>query len=158
VPVVARSGEVLGRLFLGHPAPGVFTARHERLVVGLAGQAAVAIDNARLVEAVREAVRLRENFLAIAVHELRTPLTSLKGIAQLVARQLRRPGFDRARALAQFGRLDEQVDRVTTLVGDILDVAQLQQGRLALRPARVDLAALAREVLAALATALASRS
>jgi signal transduction histidine kinase len=149
VPVVSRSGEALGGLFLGHPNLDVFTARHERLVVGLAGQAAVAIDNARLVEATREAVRLRENFLAIAAHELRTPLTAVKGTAQLIARQLRRPGFDRDRALAQFTRLDEQVDRMTTLVGDVLDVAQLQGGRLALRRARVDLVALTRGVLAA---------
>ena len=88
-PVASRSGEVLGGLFFGHPDPGVFTARHERLVVGLAAQAAMAIDNARLVEAVREAVRVREGFLAIAAHELRTPLTTLKGTVQLVARQLR---------------------------------------------------------------------
>jgi PAS domain S-box-containing protein len=47
-PVVSRSGEVLGGLFFGHDRPGVFTARAERLVVGLAAQAAIAIDNARL--------------------------------------------------------------------------------------------------------------
>ena len=117
VPVASRSGEVLGGLFFGHPEPGVFTGRHERLVVGLAGQAAVALDNARLVEAVREAVRVRENFLAIAAHELRTPLTALKGIAQLVARQLRRPGFDRDRAPRTFrapgraGRSDDDARR-----------------------------------------------
>jgi PAS domain S-box-containing protein len=53
VPVVSRSGEVLGGLFFGHPDADVFTARHERLVVGLAAQAAVAIDNARLFDALR---------------------------------------------------------------------------------------------------------
>ncbi|HEX6985602.1 MAG TPA: PAS domain S-box protein [Planctomycetaceae bacterium] len=53
VPVVSRSGEVLGGLFFGHPEPGRFTDRHERLMTGLAAQAAIAIDNARLFEAVR---------------------------------------------------------------------------------------------------------
>jgi PAS domain S-box-containing protein len=48
VPVTARSGEVLGGLFFGHPAPGVFDARAEELASGLAAYAAVAIDNARL--------------------------------------------------------------------------------------------------------------
>jgi PAS domain S-box-containing protein len=48
VPVVSRSGEVLGGLFFGHPEPGVFTERAERLVGGIASQAAIAIDNARL--------------------------------------------------------------------------------------------------------------
>ena len=46
--VSSRSGEVIGGLFLGHPDPGVFTDAHEALLVGIAGQAAVAIDNARL--------------------------------------------------------------------------------------------------------------
>jgi PAS domain S-box-containing protein len=53
VPVRSRAGEVIGGLFFGHSDEGVFTERHERLVVGLAAQAAVAIDNARLFEAAR---------------------------------------------------------------------------------------------------------
>ncbi len=53
-PVVSRSGDVLGGLFFGHPEVGVFTGRHERLVVGVAAQAAVALDNARLYGQVQE--------------------------------------------------------------------------------------------------------
>jgi PAS domain S-box-containing protein len=48
IPVVSRTNEVIGGLIFGHPEPGRFTERHERLMKGLAGQAAVAIDNARL--------------------------------------------------------------------------------------------------------------
>jgi PAS domain S-box-containing protein len=51
VPVVSRSGEVIGGLFFGHSLAGVFTERAERLVEGIARQAAIAIDNARLFEA-----------------------------------------------------------------------------------------------------------
>lgn len=50
VPVISRSGEVLGGLFYGHKEVGVFTERAERLVEGVAKQAAIAIDNARLYE------------------------------------------------------------------------------------------------------------
>ena len=50
VPVTSRSGEVLGGLFFGHPEAGAFTERHERILSGLAAQAAIAIDNARLFE------------------------------------------------------------------------------------------------------------
>lgn len=46
VPVHSRSGEVLGGLFFGHSQPGVFGARAEKLMTGLAGQASIAIDNA----------------------------------------------------------------------------------------------------------------
>jgi PAS domain S-box-containing protein len=48
VPVISRSGEVIGGLFFGHPEPGKFGEDTERLIVGIAGQAAVAIDNGRL--------------------------------------------------------------------------------------------------------------
>jgi PAS domain S-box-containing protein len=55
VPVASRSGEVIGGLFFGHPDAGVFTEASERLMLGLAGQAAVAIDNARLFETAQRA-------------------------------------------------------------------------------------------------------
>ena len=53
VPVVSRSGEVIGALFFGHAEEARFTERHGRLLEGIAGQAAVAIDNARLFETVQ---------------------------------------------------------------------------------------------------------
>ncbi|HZF55229.1 MAG TPA: GAF domain-containing protein [Polyangiaceae bacterium] len=56
-PVISRSGDVLGGLFFGHPDRGVFTERDERLVVGVAAQAAVAVDNARLYNETRVAAK-----------------------------------------------------------------------------------------------------
>lgn len=53
VSVVSRTGEVVGGLFFGHSAVGVFSERDEQLVSGIAAQAAVAIDNARLYETQR---------------------------------------------------------------------------------------------------------
>ena len=50
VPVTSRSGEVHGGLFFGHSKVGVFSARHEVIVTGLAGIAATAMDNARLFQ------------------------------------------------------------------------------------------------------------
>jgi PAS domain S-box-containing protein len=50
VPVISRSGQVIGGLLFGHSRVGVFTERAERLVEGVAKQAAIAIDNARLFE------------------------------------------------------------------------------------------------------------
>lgn len=48
VPVISRTGEIHGGLFYGHSRPGVFTARHEQIVSGIAAQAAIALDNSRL--------------------------------------------------------------------------------------------------------------
>lgn len=53
VPVVSRSSEVIGGLFFGHPEAGRFTERHEMLMTGIAAQAAIGIDNARLYQAVQ---------------------------------------------------------------------------------------------------------
>jgi len=57
VPVVLRSGEVVGGLFFGHPDVGVFGERAERMGMGIAAQAAIAIDNARLYETARRELR-----------------------------------------------------------------------------------------------------
>ncbi|HEU0223383.1 MAG TPA: ATP-binding protein, partial [Paracoccaceae bacterium] len=59
VPVASRSGEVIGGLFFGHAEPARFTERHERLLEGIAGQAAVAIDNARLFESTQREIAER---------------------------------------------------------------------------------------------------
>ncbi|WP_437351108.1 response regulator [Neorhizobium petrolearium] len=68
VPVVSRSGEVIGGLFFGHAQPGQFREEHERLVVGAAGQVAIAIDNARLFrEAEREIAERRRAEEALQV-------------------------------------------------------------------------------------------
>jgi PAS domain S-box-containing protein len=59
VPVVSRDGEVLGGLFFGHAKPGVFTDRSQRGMEGLAAEAAVAIDNSRLVVAAQREIAER---------------------------------------------------------------------------------------------------
>ena len=63
VPVISRTGKVIGGLFFGHAATGIFTERSERIVVGIAAQAAVAIDNAQLYEATQRAAAEREQLL-----------------------------------------------------------------------------------------------
>ena len=59
VPVISRLGDVLGGLLFGHPSPGVFDERTERLAVNIAAHAAIAIDNARLFEAAQRQIAER---------------------------------------------------------------------------------------------------
>ncbi|MGB7976816.1 MAG: ATP-binding protein [Roseiarcus sp.] len=59
VPVTSRSGGVIGGLFFGHAEPAKFIEEHEELLVGIAGQAATAIDNARLYQAAEREVAER---------------------------------------------------------------------------------------------------
>ena len=60
VPVMSRTGEVLGGLFFGHAKPGMFSDRSERGLSGLAAEAAVAIDNANLSQAMRREIAERK--------------------------------------------------------------------------------------------------
>jgi PAS domain S-box-containing protein len=73
VPVRSRSGEVLGGLFFGHPDPRVFKERSERLMTGLAAQAAIAIDNARLFQAAQREIEQRR-LAELALQELNSTL------------------------------------------------------------------------------------
>jgi PAS domain S-box-containing protein len=60
VPVISRSGEPLGGLFFGHPEPGIFTERAERLAVGIASHAAIALDNAGLFAKAEQEIARRK--------------------------------------------------------------------------------------------------
>jgi PAS domain S-box-containing protein len=68
VPVVSRSGEVLGGLFFGHPEPGVFTDESEMMVQGIAAHASIAIDNARLHQAAQREIETRRKAELAAQH------------------------------------------------------------------------------------------
>lgn len=81
VPVKSRSGEVLGGLFFGHPDPGVFSARAEHLAAGLASQAAVALDNARLFGQLQGSHAQLERRVHERTQELEAQATSMDAFA-----------------------------------------------------------------------------
>jgi PAS domain S-box-containing protein len=136
VPVVSRSGEVIGGLFFGHPQPGKFTASAERLVAGIAAYAAVAIDNARLYEASLKAIederrisQLKDEFLATLSHELRTPLSAILGWTQLLQNR-RTLNADDVRQGLQI--IERNTRAQTRLIEDLLDMSRIASGKLRL--------------------------
>lgn len=146
VPVISRSGEVIGGLFFGHRQPGRFTERHESMVVGLAGQTAIAMDNARLYGEAQEAIRARDEFLSIASHELRTPVTGVKGAAQLLQRSRERGQLEDGRLEHLLSAIVESSDRLTALTDELLDISRIRTGRMPLHPEAADVGQLARKV------------
>ncbi|PTA68552.1 GAF domain-containing protein [Deinococcus arcticus] len=82
VPVVSRSGEVLGGLFFGHAETGVFTARAEELLQALAAQAAVGMDNARLYQQLQDSHRLLEARVEARTHELEAQAAALEAFVR----------------------------------------------------------------------------
>lgn len=83
-PVMSRSGEALGSLLLGNSKPGVFTEHHEQLIVGVAAQAATAIDNSRLYENAQREIadrRQAEEDRLVVLRELNHRVKNLFAIA-----------------------------------------------------------------------------
>ncbi len=149
VAVRSRSGEVIGGLFFGHPEPNVFTERSERLIAGIAAQAGIAIDNARLYEAAQLAAEersalleseraartaaermsdMKDEFLATLSHELRTPLNAILGWSQV----LRTGAKDPADLLKGLETIERNARAQTQLIEDLLDMSRITSGKLRL--------------------------
>ena len=111
----------------------------------------VAEERARLLEDRRQAVAARDQFLAVAAHELRTPLATLallvdNLIVPLHPHSTTEPG-DVVVQKRQLAMLKRQVDRLTALVAEMLDVSRITGGGLQLSLGSVDLRDIVREVL-----------
>ena len=149
VAVRSRASEVIGGLFFGHSQPGVFTERTERLIVGVAGQAGIAIDNARLYEAAQAAAEerkslleseraarseaermsdVKDEFLATLSHELRTPLNAILGWSQV----LRARPKDQTDYVKGLETIERNARAQTQLIDDLLDMSRITSGKLRL--------------------------
>lgn len=98
------------------------------------------------VSPLKEAERLRDEFISIVSHELRSPLTPIRGFSQIVARDLHREGGHQQH-VDWLLTLQRHVDRVTRLVDDLLDVSRLRAGRLQIRRNPADIVQLCRSVV-----------
>jgi signal transduction histidine kinase len=95
-------------------------------------------------------VATRDAFLSIASHELKTPLTSLTIQTQLRRRQLDRgetASFTPANLARMLDSDARQLDRLTRLIDDMLDISRISSGKLTINPEPVNLAQLLREVI-----------
>lgn len=154
VPLLARGG-VFAVLVLLSARRGGWDGAEIELAEELGRLASAALENARLSREVSEALRVRDQFLSLASHELRTPLTPLLLRLSAAARRSRRGEAIDGAVLESSLR---QVQRLSGLVSDLLDIGRIQAGRLELQLEAVPLVALVEEVRTTFCAAHAGRA
>ena len=142
LPVISKSGAVIGGLFFGHPEPGKFTEDHEQLVSAITVQAAVALDNAKLYEEIKVLNAKKDEFIGLASHELKTPVTSISGYLQIIEQTFKKENRDNTFVT----KARSQLNKLTALVADLLDVSKIQTGKLPFSHTLFDLHNLLKEV------------
>jgi len=128
----------------------------------LAERAALAIENAKLyteqVEArrkVEDLSRLKDEFLSIASHELRTPVTSIKGYTQLAKTLIREEDLGTSEEYLDIAL--DQIDRMSRLIVELLDVSRIETGRLEIRREPIPWPSFVRDVVQRHHTAVSDR-
>jgi PAS domain S-box-containing protein len=143
VPIISRE-RVHGAIsFVSESPEHQFNSEDLQVAEELGRRAGIAIDNALLYEAAQSAITSRDEFLSIASHELKTPITALKLQLQVAQR-----ATDSSKGLAPPpAKLEKimsvsliQVNRLTALIDDLLDVSRIGAGKLIFRFERMDLA------------------
>lgn len=133
VPILAR-GKIHGAIaFVSCSEARGYDSEHLVLAEELGRRAGMAIDNALLYVAAQKAIQERDDFLSIASHELKTPITSLKLQVQLTQRstKLGEGIVPRPEKLARSLEISErQIDRLSGLVDELLDVTRIQAGKM----------------------------
>ncbi len=170
VPLLYR-GQFLGVLNSHATRPGfAFTQTHLALLTSFADHAAMALENARLYEALRQeaheleakveartrelqaaneqlqaASRHKSEFLANMSHEIRTPLNSIIGFSELLGDQRVGPLNDRQ--ARYIGHIDQSGKHLLQLIGDILDLSKVEAGKIILQPTPLPVAQTLEDIL-----------
>lgn len=151
VPMVVAD-RLLGVFDVQSDTPGRFVMEDIRIYLTLASQVAIALQNARLyaeqlatVERLRELDNMKSAFLANMSHELRTPLNSILGFTQVLLEGLDGPLTDLM--VSDLELIEKNGKHLLKLINDVLDMAKIDAGRLALSPEPTNVYELMDEVM-----------
>ena len=168
VPLVAR-GKTIGAITFSSIQPHRhFNQDDLAFAEELARRIALVLDNARLYQEAQEEIaerkqaeaqlreleRRKDEFISMASHELKTPVTSLKGFINLFQRRLAKQADEKT--LYYLKRMDAQLNKLTNLITDLLDVSKMQTGQLTYQEEPFDLNELISETVENLQAATAS--
>ncbi|GAC1621206.1 MAG: hypothetical protein NVS4B11_14020 [Ktedonobacteraceae bacterium] len=162
-------GELVGLLSLDYAnGEHIYTEDEQKLAGAVAKLVALVIERERLLRerseaqaseiALREANQRMNEFLGIASHELKTPITTIKGSTQLLERRLKKMMALETATVEERTRLQEeaqdllrrtsvQVNRLTRLINDLLDVSRIQVHKLEPHMERTNLVTVLRDVV-----------
>jgi signal transduction histidine kinase len=151
VPML-REGISTGVLTLTRSEVRPFTEKQIELVSTFADQAAIAIENVRLFDEIRDKSRQlqlasehKSHFVSSMSHELRTPLNAIIGLTEMMVSNAARFGTEKAQEPLQ--RVNRAGTHLLGLINQVLDLSKIEAGKLELNPQTVRLAPLINEVI-----------
>ncbi len=133
VPLVGRNGKSIGLLQLADKDEGEFTAEDEAILVQLSRLAATAIENATLYDELRANDQRKDEFLAMLAHELRNPLSAISNAVNVTRRTGLKEHIDWS-----IDVITRQMNHLTRLIDDLLDVSRINRGKIELRKDLLD--------------------
>jgi signal transduction histidine kinase len=149
LPII-RDEKVIGVINLESPELNFFTEDDAAFINILISHAAIAIDNARLFDQVKQANQAKSEFMSTASHELKIPMTSIKGYAKLL--QMGAAGSLTEKQNEFLTVIANNVDRMDRLVGDLLDVSRIEAGRIRLEIENVQMSNVINDVVRSIQT------
>lgn len=111
----------------------------------LGTRASVAIENARLYRKSQDAISLRDDFISVASHELKTPITSIKVFTQVLKKHSEQIGD--SKAVNHLKTMDKQLNKLTELVYDLLNISKIQAGKMDFKYEYFDFDASVKEIV-----------
>lgn len=151
-----KAGHVLGVFDVVFRQPHFFSPDELRALNLLADQAAIAVQNAQLFLEVQRANEAKTEFVSIVSHELKVPMTSIQGYARLIT--LGSAGPVTPQQMEFTNVILRNVDRMSSLVNDLLDLSRIESGRIQITPRPVDLSKLVQDAARALQDQLEQRA
>jgi PAS domain S-box-containing protein len=140
-PLMAQ-GRLLGTLSFGSRARPTFRDEEVEVMQAVSNLVAMAMARLRMEQALREADRRKDEFLATLAHELRNPLAPIRSGLQILKSEAAGPKAARVQEI-----MARQLDHVVRLVDDLMEVSRIRSGKIALRLELVDLSTVIRQAV-----------
>ncbi len=138
-------GKLIGTLSFGSKTRSAFTLDEVEVMQAVSHLVAMAMERLKMEQALRDAARRKDEFLATLAHELRNPLAPIRTGLQLL-RQIDGRDPEAPRVQEIMGR---QVDHIVRLVDDLMEVSRIRSGKIELKMGPVDIATIIRQAVEA---------